>query len=210
MYPCKEQQVLVSKTMAFCNQVYVAVANAAGFDGVYTYFGHSAIIDFDGRTLGECSTELNGIQYAQLSLFAIRDARQHDQSQNQLFKLLHRFVTTLYHHLCIRVKIVHTRLSSAQQTCVGFILLLLIISGYTGVYANGDGDKGIAECPFEFYQTWVKDPLAAQLMSERVTRRTIGVGCCPVVSFLKITIMMMNAGERVQSAASTVWCCYSR
>ena len=36
------------------------------------------------------------------------------------------------------------------------------------------------ECPFDWYKAWVTNPKLAQEMAENVTRKTIGVACCPV------------------------------
>ena len=71
----------------------------------------------------------------------------------------------------------------------------LLHRGYTGVFNSGDGDKGVAECPFSFYKTWVNEPLKAQQRVEEITRAHIGVACCPVAGVPNPSQMLEQTQE---------------
>lgn len=45
--------------------------------------------------------------------------------------------------------------------------------GYPGL------DRGVCECPFDFYKTWVTSPEVARANAEALTRATLDTDDCP-------------------------------
>lgn len=45
---------------------------------------------------------------------------------------------------------------------------------------SDEGDKGVSECPNDFYRNWVNNSKQAQSEVEKLTRETIGTAECPI------------------------------
>ena len=45
---------------------------------------------------------------------------------------------------------------------------------------SGDGDQGVADCPYAFYAKWIADPKGAREQVESFTRDTIGTDESPI------------------------------
>mmetsp|Transcript_3853 Transcript_3853/g.11147 ORF Transcript_3853/g.11147 Transcript_3853/m.11147 type:complete len:378 (+) Transcript_3853:200-1333(+) len=94
MHPCNKQQQMISQVRAFENLAYVAVANMAGKDLVYSYFGGSNLVNFDGSVIAQCTSAPDEVQFATLSLTAIRDARSSWTANNPIYNIMHRGYTS--------------------------------------------------------------------------------------------------------------------
>jgi amidase len=79
-------QVRSARAAAWMGTCYVVAANAAGAAGARSWSGHSAIIGFDGATLGQCGEEEHEFQYAELDVGALRGARSERFRQERLWR----------------------------------------------------------------------------------------------------------------------------
>ena len=45
---------------------------------------------------------------------------------------------------------------------------------------SGEGERGVADCPYEFYRNWVLNSEETRDTVEGITRKSVGTAECPI------------------------------
>lgn len=95
MEPYSEAWTFVNRARAYENLAYVVAVNRVGTSHVFTWFGKSMAVDFDGRVVTQAPPGVTWLTKVDLDINAVNRARAQYRTCNHLFNLKHRGYTAL-------------------------------------------------------------------------------------------------------------------